>query len=219
MTNALSCYVRDKLPPCSLFLLILKIVLTFFPSMNHWIELRGRRLIRAVHYWKYRLFFFEKEKKKVSLSFEQTGERFDYHELSCYTAEKATVSLQSYETNRTVNVSRLGKEINRVYRERAYIAWLIARGQIFIMIYKMYAFKLILFELLSLSINFCSILYFTFDFVWVNAISSCHKNSLFYIVIITTWLLQSSLLSLIIRSIFRYKFKWKYIHHMAYTYI
>lgn len=68
------------------------------------------------------MFFFEKEKKKVSLSFEQTGERFDYHELSCYTAEKATVSLQSYETNRTVNVSRLGKEINRVYRERAYIA-------------------------------------------------------------------------------------------------
>lgn len=73
MTNALSCYVRDKLPPCSLFLLILKIVLTFFPlPMNHWIELRGRRLIRAVHYWKYRLFF--RKGKKVSLSFE-TGER------------------------------------------------------------------------------------------------------------------------------------------------
>lgn len=94
MTNALSCYVRDKLPPCSLFLLILKIVLTFFPpSMNHCIELRRRRLIRAVRYWKCRLFF--RKGKKVSVSLE-TGARFDYHELR---REKATVSsaTESYE--------------------------------------------------------------------------------------------------------------------------
>lgn len=155
MTNALSCYVRDKLPPCSLFLLILKIVLTFFPlPMNHWIELRGRRLIRAVHYWKYRLFF--RKGKKVSLSFE-TGRGENAVWLSwvvmLHHKEKATVSLQSYETNRTVNVSSLGKEINRVYRQ-SYIAWLIARGRIFITIYKMYTFTLILFELLSLWINY-----------------------------------------------------------------
>lgn len=153
MTNALSCYVRDKLPPCSLFLLILKIVLTFFPpSMNHCIELRRRRLIRAVRYWKCRLFF--RKGKKVSVSLE-TGARFDYHELR---RKKATVSSAIVWKQIELRMFRVSwKEINRVWEN--YIAWLIARHQIFITIY-VYIIWIIMDNINGLSLSVIKIHYF-----------------------------------------------------------
>lgn len=101
----------------------------FFPPsllpMNHWIELRGRRLIRAVHYWKYRLFFRKKGKKKVSLSFEKRGLII----TSCHVTPRGEgdsfVAIIWNKSN-DANASSLGEEINRVYRQ-SYIAWLIAR--------------------------------------------------------------------------------------------
>lgn len=81
----------------------------FFPPsllpMNHWIELRGRRLIRAVHYWKYRLFFRKKEKKKFRSR--SRNAVWLSRVVMLHHEEKATVSLQSYETNRMMRMLRV----------------------------------------------------------------------------------------------------------------
>lgn len=97
MTNALSCYVRDKLPPCSLFLLILKIVLTFFPPLDESLHrVTKTKINKSCSLLEvFRLFF--RKGKKVSISLE-TGARFDYHELRRVATEKG----DSFERNRIV---------------------------------------------------------------------------------------------------------------------
>lgn len=89
MTNALSCYARDKLPPCSLFLLILKIVPTFFPlpppdeSLD---RVTRTKINKSCSLLEVSFVFSKKGKKKSFALVRET--RFDYHELSCYTTRR-----------------------------------------------------------------------------------------------------------------------------------
>lgn len=128
MTNALSCYARDKLPPCSLFLLILKIVPTFFPlpppdeSLD---RVTRTKINKSCSLLEVSFVFSKKGKKKVSLSFEKRGLII----TSCHVTPRGEgdsfVAIIWNKSN-DANASSLGEEINRVYRQ-SYIAWLIAR--------------------------------------------------------------------------------------------
>lgn len=74
------------------------------PSMNHCIELRRRRLIRAVRYWKCFVCFFEKEKKFRSRWRPERGLII----TSCVVLprKKATVSSATESYENKSNISR-----------------------------------------------------------------------------------------------------------------